>query len=355
MVRTLASVKVIRAIEPIPNADTLEAVRIEGWTVVAKKGTYTVGEKVIYFEPDAMLPMIPQFEFLKARGTRWIQDESTGERFEGYRIKVIKLRGQFSEGLIAPLSDFNLNQDIEVDTDLTDTIGVKKWEVAIPAQLRGKVKSCTRPYFVPMTDETRVQTLRNCIAKFAGTQCYISEKVDGSSISVYLKDGVFGVCTRNTELDTSDESSQFMKTVREMDVENKLRNLGKNVLLQGELFGPGIQKNRMNLVKHRIVWYNVMDLDTNKFLDYQDFVKFIENLGFTTVPILTTDYILDSDSDAILKMAEGKSVINPKSEREGIVIRPMVEMPNTGFSGLSYGGRLTFKAISQNYQVKNDE
>ena len=64
--RTLATVQVVNAVEPIPNADAIEKVRVRGWWVVVKKGEYRPGDTVVYCEIDSLLPERPEFEFLRA-------------------------------------------------------------------------------------------------------------------------------------------------------------------------------------------------------------------------------------------------------------------------------------------------
>ena len=38
--RSLASIQTVNAVEPIPNADAIEKIRVLGWWVVAKKGEH---------------------------------------------------------------------------------------------------------------------------------------------------------------------------------------------------------------------------------------------------------------------------------------------------------------------------
>ena len=71
MSRKLASVQRIKAIKPIEGADKIEIVQVLNWDCVAKKGEYQIGDIVIYFEIDSLLPDIPAFEWLK--GSSWSQ------------------------------------------------------------------------------------------------------------------------------------------------------------------------------------------------------------------------------------------------------------------------------------------
>jgi len=178
---------------------------------------------------------------------------------------------------------------------------------------------------------------------------YVTQKIDGSSITIYLRDGEFGVASRNMELYET-EGNAYWKAVRDLDIENKLRSLNKNIVLQGELFGPGIQKNREGLSKVSIAFFNVYDPNTGLHYDYQDFVDTIAQLGLSTVPVIATDFYLLSTVEEMLVFAEGKSVINPKSEREGLVFRPMKNIRDE-----LTGHRLSFKVISNKFLLKNEE
>ena len=94
MSRKLASVQRIKAIRPIEGADRIEVVQVLNWDCVAKKGEYSVGDWVIYFEIDSLLPDIPMFEWL--RGSSWSQ------KLNKYKISTHKFRNQISQGLVLP-------------------------------------------------------------------------------------------------------------------------------------------------------------------------------------------------------------------------------------------------------------
>ena len=108
--RKLATIQKIESIKKHSNADNLEIAKIKGWDVVVKKGNFLEGQFVIFFEIDSLLPILPQFDFLKKNGTKKVQimGELANPNFEveGYRLKTVKLRGQISSGLIMKIEDF---------------------------------------------------------------------------------------------------------------------------------------------------------------------------------------------------------------------------------------------------------
>jgi RNA ligase (TIGR02306 family) len=334
--RKLASIQKIIHLEPIPNADAIEKATVLGWELIVKKNEFKQGDLAVYCEIDSLLPDRPEFEFLRPRGMR---------------IKTIRLRGQISQGICFPLTFLPPDFNIVEDADCTEALGIIKYEPPIPANLSGTIKG-KFPSFIPKTDETRVQILQRLLDKYKGTNCYITEKVDGSSATYYLKDGEFGVCSRNFEL-LEDSENSFWKVARQMNIENKLRNFGKNIAVQGELVGENIQDNRLKLRGQKVLFFTAFDIDRFEFLNYNDFITVFETLQLPTVPIINTNYILDNDINEIVKMATIKSVINPEAWVEGIVIRPLGEKIDLLLSNENFNnGRVSFKAINPEFLLK---
>ena len=321
MERKLASVRKIKDISEIPNADMIELATVDGWkVVVAKNVGHKVGDFVVYCEVDSFLPIKPEFEFLRKSSYKKMGDQ------EGFRLKTIKLRGQVSQGLILPISEVIPFPDVldymEVGKDVTELLGIVKYEPPIPAELAGKVKGFF-PSFIPKTDEERVQNLVSEYDTWKSKTFYVTEKLDGSSATFYIKDGQFGVCSRNLELLES-ETNTFWKVARELDLENKMRDLGMNISLQGELIGEGIQGNPYKIKGQTVKFFNLFDIDLQTYHSLSIFEKLIKrDLGLDTVPILNKNFKLPETVEEILKYADDKSVLNPNFDREGVVIRSM--------------------------------
>jgi RNA ligase (TIGR02306 family) len=324
--RKLASIRVISDIQPIEGADAIELAIVDGWkVVVAKNVGHQIGNKVVYCEIDSFLPIEPEFEFLRKTSFK-----KMGE-VEGFRLKTIKLRGQLSQGLLIPLDDAIevmkrrngevYTEMLEVGKDVSQLLGIQKYEPPIPAELAGKVKGLF-PSFLRRTDEERVQNLKTEYEEWKNSDktFYVTEKLDGSSATFYIKDDVFGVCSRNLEL-LETEGNTFWKVARELDLETKMREFGGNFSLQGELVGPGIQGNPYKLNKPTVKFFNVFDIDMGEYLPLDKFKFIVEHLGLETIPILDEDFKLPDSVDELLAYAENKSVLNPNFDREGVVIR----------------------------------
>ncbi len=185
MERKLATVVKIADLQPISGADAIEVASVKGWKVVVKKGEYKVGDSAIYYEIDSFLPVRPEFEFLRKSSFKKMLDQ------EGFRLKTIRLRGQISQGLLTPVP---ANISANVGDDLTESLGIVKYEAPIPAQLSGKVKG-NFPSFIPKTEEIRIQNFQaDMNFSPAGERVYITEKLDGTSFTCYYNNGEFGVC-----------------------------------------------------------------------------------------------------------------------------------------------------------------
>lgn len=337
--RKLASIQKIKALEPIEGADAIEKATVLGWNVVVKKQQFLKGEKVVYCEIDSLMPDKPEFEFLKPRGMR---------------IKTVRLRGQVSQGICFPLSILPTDFSVIEGADCTEVLGITKYEPAMPACLSGIAKG-KFPSFIPKTDETRVQVLQKVLDKYKGEKCYVTEKLDGSSATFYIKDGEFGVCSRNLEL-IEDAENSFWKVARQMDIENKLRSVGKNISIQGELIGEGIQGNKLKLKGQTVKFFNAFDIDKFEYLNFFYFNKLINELELPLVPIVVLDYELENDIDAIIKMATIKSQITKDVWAEGIVIRPYTEKIDLLLSNENFNnGRVSFKAINPEFLLKYGE
>lgn len=331
MSRKLASIQKIGLIEPIEGADAIVRAGVLGWQVVIRKDEFKTGDLCVYCEIDSLLPDKPEYEFLKPRGMR---------------IRTARLRGQFSQGICFPLSVLPEGVIPEEGLDVTELLGIVKYEPPIPANLAGQIKGAF-PGSIPKTDETRVQVLQPVLDAYAGTACYVTEKLDGSSVTYALIDGDFNVCSRNLNL-LEDSKNSLWRVAQALEIQAKLASLGQNVALQGEIIGEGIQGNKYKLKGQSVRFFNLMLIDACRFLDYAELVSQLAALDLPMVPVLETDYRLEADIPTLVEKSIGKSVLNPQLQREGIVIRPL----NEQYTGLEALGRVSFKAINPEFLLK---
>lgn len=241
---------------------------------------------------------------------------------------------------------------ILIGTEVTTELGIVKWEPPIPAGMVGKIKG-PFPDFVPKTDEIRIQLLADVLERHRGKEFVVTEKLDGSSFTAFHYELGFGICSRNQWIDETDTSSKCVTIARSFQLREKLAEttarLGFDFAIQGEMIGPGIEGNKYKLDFVTLRVFNVVNLATRKLLDFEQTYEVIRSLGLSPVPFLEK-LTLNHTVDELIEVAEGKSVLNESTLREGIVLRPTVESYEEETSR-----RLSFKAINPAFLINYEE
>ena len=338
--RKLATIQYIHHITPIEGADRIECVHVLGWQCVANKDLFRVGDKCVYVEVDSFLPVCERFEFL--RSSSFKRSEILGE---GFRLKTQKFRGQLSQGLLQPLSILP-EDNYQIGDDVTELLGIRKWEIEERVTNSGTVIG-DFPEGIPKTDELRVQSYPELIDEFKAVPAYyISTKMDGTSVTMYRKNGHFGVCGRNYEY-ADDEKCAMWKYAHEHGIPGRLaENDLLDLAIQGEFCGAGIQKNRLKLVKPEWYVFTVIDLATHKRYPLHRMQELCERLQLKMVPIEGEKESFNYDTvDMLLERAKGKypSGMN----KEGIVIRPVEPVYSRTIEG-----PLSMKVLNNDYLLK---
>lgn len=347
--RKLATIRKIEKLSPIPGADKIEVATIGGWKVVVEKDRYDVGALCIYCEIDSWIPhhLAP---FL-SKG----QEPREFNGIKGNRLRTVELRGQLSQGLILSLADnekyLKSVADLVEGQDVTEQLGIQKWEAPIPAQLAGQLEGAF-PSFIPKTDQERCQNLVDEIfVDNIDSEYEITIKLDGTSCTFYHNDGKVGVCGRNWEFKINEENADntLVRLFVESGMKDVISLLG-NVAIQGEVMGPGIQKNREALKHHQMFIFDIYLIDQGRYatpVERRDMIKNAFGANPETikeVPVLAENVKLAdigvSTVDQLLQFAEGKSIVN--DIREGVVFKRM-------------DGQFSFKAISNKYLRKLKE
>jgi len=346
--RTLASIQKIEELSAIPGADKIEVARILGWNVVVQKGVFRPGDKCIYCEIDSMLPDKPEYEFLRNRCWH--------DRLGGYRIKTSKLRGVISQGIAFPLNGV----EGEIGDDLTEKLGIWKYDPPAVHGQGGVLLGCTRgafPSFIPKTDETRIQSIPDVLERHRGVVVCATEKYDGTSMTCFLdsEDNELHVCSRNLDVYPPDHEhgkpSVYWEVAQKLQIESILHNMGGEFAIQGEIIGPGIQKNKYGLPTTDLKIFNLFDTKKGAYVGWYDAMSQLvdgnlpqRNLAATVVD----PFPLEHSVEDILNLAKGNSEL-ADTPREGIVIRPVVETRDLKL------GRLSFKAINNDFLLKHGE
>ncbi|MBQ7652484.1 MAG: hypothetical protein IJS15_16110, partial [Victivallales bacterium] len=126
------------------------------------------------------------------------------------------------------------------------------------------------PSWIPKTDEERIQNLADWPDKLKGVLWEVTEKKDGSSMTVFYApsqrpDNPFGVCSRNFEL-KRDETNAWWEAAVKYGLEAKLRSLGREIALQGELVGPGMNGNRDLLPERAFRVFRIWDIANQRYV-----------------------------------------------------------------------------------------
>ena len=203
----LASIEIIKNIRKHPNADSLEIGDVLGWQVVVKSGVHKEGDKIVFITIDSIVPKCQWSEFL-------VDPKNPDKQL---RIKNIKLRGEYSSGIVIPLIEFPIQfTSCDVGEDLTTLLGVTKYIKEIPANLSGEDAGAFPTHIISKTDEDNGLNDPELVKKVLESDSHITitQKLDGSSVTVVVEDGaITQVCSRNlSKKDT--ENSLFWKCAR---------------------------------------------------------------------------------------------------------------------------------------------
>lgn len=385
--RALVYITTLDSITPIEGYDKVEHGGVGGWKcIISKSDGMKVGDKVVYFEVDSKVPENDErFVFLEKRH---------------YKVKTLKMCKVLSQGLIMPISLFPELEGLEVGTDVTDILKVtyaeaednsrkkvnpnakydsmkarhkklfkkpwvkwlmrRDWGRKLMFFFFGKKKDNPRgfPTFVSKTDEERIENmpwrLTETDTKGDKRQWVMTEKLDGTSCTYALERKgknkyEFYVCSRNVRQQDETQTTyhdhniywdlafkynieDFLKSYMQIHTELKW------VCIQGEGVGT-VQGNPLKLKEDDLYVFNFKDSENGRWSSEQG-KALVETWGMKWVPILGQTTLPDT-MEEMKATAEGKSVVNPEVDREGIVYR-------------SLDGKESFKNVSNIYLLKNN-
>lgn len=365
--RALAHVERIVDKQDIPNADKVCLYKVLGWNIVAKKDEFVLGDLVVYFEIDSIVPDRPEFEFLREKK---------------FRVKTIKLRGGYSQGLIMPLSILpkRYQRKAKEGMDVTKILKVVKYDNSLEKAVKDdrtifqkivkylmrypwfrkfykkykKLDNTAMPFpsWISKTDEERIENLPKKFEewKSKGVEFYETEKLDGTSTTFYVttdeeRKEKFGVCSRNQEITRQNSAANIYYTIYDnLNIEIALSKLRKmlhsnSIVLQGETIGPGIQGNKYNLDKLDFKVFNLYA--DGELIDFVRMRMLLQEVGLDTVP-LTDVCVLPESIDLLKEHVTGKSVLCATQNKEGSVFR-------------NWEKKISFKCISPKFLLKDEE
>lgn len=374
--RKMCHVEKIEEIKPIEGADFIEHVRVEGWWVVCKKGMFKVGDLSLYLELDAIPPDISHFSFLKG------DIKQVGMK----RLRTKKMKGCLSQGLLMPFDDrlVIFQQLIEkeqgvlvpierlgvaknvynIGDDLTDLLQVEKYEPYVSCSSGGEAKG-TFPKHLGFTetDEPRLQGTdgKRLYQELLGKPFYITQKLDGQSGTFYLYNGEFGVCSRSNEYRyDSTKPNNWWYVAKTQEVEEWLRRVkdatGIDYCLQGEVCGPKVQGNKLQLLCPTLFAFNLFDITNQKRVPYGQMRLMLEDYKakFWPVPLVRMGNNFNLTIDELFELADNGWYFKGPDKihrQEGLVIRHADNIP----SETVRSSPLSFKVISNLFLLGEKE
>lgn len=358
--RDLASIVTVDKVYPMYQKDKIACVSFieNGYEAIVPKDDAVPGNKLCFIQEGAILPEIEAWEFLRKR--------CYNESVKGFVIKPMTMgkkdyNGEEGErvkswGLAVSLNELPVATSTEAGTDLTEALGIRKYEPeedASPKKGESKkaypkwVKFClghklTRwigkiwqknhqnisgnfpSNLISKSDETTIQNMKWAVEKFKDSEIEITAKMEGQSFTVIpvIKECGFIVkkkklvwaypCTRNNAL-VHEDKSIFWDMMRKYDIINKMKDLynrsGSVYILQGEQVGPGIQNNIYNFKENHWYLYEAKSAKTLQQFNYKQQVAIADILGLRVVPLLKVgkmSEIMPTIEDAV-KLAETAS------------------------------------------------
>lgn len=346
------TVQIIQSVDDHPDADRLEIVKILGTQCVVPKGDYKLGDRVVYFPPDMLIPeniadKLGVKKYLKH--VRW-----NGKKVQS-RIAACRIRGVSSFGFPIPC-----DQRLDEGTDVTVFYLAEKYEPpAVMPKLSG-IKGGRRFQLEPgdFTKYTNIQHYWRYPDVFNDDEeVVVTEKIHGtnSRVGVLFEGGewVYAAGSHKVRWMEDPQTVRYWKPIdtQMMLMLAELCGECANVIVYGEIFGSGVQD--LDYGFEGDSGYRVFDIKVNDvFLNWPDVLAHCFKHDVPTVPVLYRGpwaYI----NTMIDEYASGlTSVGTPKRKfkgREGVVIKPVLERKTNLIGGRFNAQRAILKYLSADY------
>jgi RNA ligase (TIGR02306 family) len=310
-------VEVVRIdrIEKHPNADALGIVKVRGWICCVKLGQFQEGDLAAYIEPDSCVDTSrPEFSFLG----------------EHKRIKVRKLRGVVSQGLLVPAP-----AGAKAGDDVMASLGVTHYEPPEPMTTGGDNETPPEGYRPSYDVES---FYRYADAFVPGEEVVLTEKLHGTSARYCWHDGRL-YCGSRTAWKKEDPASVWWKAAGKCPGIQAFCSAHPGMTLYGEVFGC-VQDLTYGHAGGRVSFAGFDVLDGDRWLNARDAMALAQDAGIPWVPLVG----IHPFDKALLAMADGPSLVEGAGHaREGVVIKPVVERTHPEI------GRVILKVVSNAY------
>ena len=360
-------------IEPHPNADLLELAKVGDYRAVVGKGQFKTGDLGVYI-PEAAILSETLIERMGLVG------KLTGSKHN--RVKAVKLRGVLSQGLVVrleyrknvfnkdtaewsnvwvyPISDCGAGYVVTEGEDLTEMLGITKYEPAVPTCMQGEVFNAfgkTLKY-----DVENIKRYPDVLVE--GEEISITEKLHGTwccmgkhpdvDIPVVTSKGLSGrgLAFKMNEVN---KSNLYVKTLLST-MDDDFKTIVEQAIaaydwsafyILGEIFGAGVQDLAYGGKQPRFRIFDIYlgEPEHGRYMNSDEVKQVAKELGVETVPIL---YEGKYSPEIVEQLTNGKETVSGTEAhmREGVVIRTKEERTD------SVIGRVMLKSVSEAYILR---
>lgn len=307
-------------LKPHPNADTLSIAEIYGYTCVVRTKDFEGVSAGAYIPPDSLVPADrPEFAFLKDKA------KHDGKA----RIKVVRLRGVVSQGLLLPGKP-----GWEIGGDVAAELGVVHYDPPLPLSTSGEDEEAP-PGQRPAYDVEHWRRYREILSP--GEPVLVTEKVHGTSARYCFVEDRLRAGSRSTWKKKDEKSAWWRAAGAHPEVEAFCR-ANPDLTVYAEVYGH-VQDLKYG-TKPGEVRIAVFDLlRGNRYLAAKD----ARGIG-APLPWVPTIYEGPYDPAKVEALAEGPSLVKGANHvREGIVIRPLEDRFHPEL------GRVQLKIVGNGY------
>lgn len=338
-----------------PDADALSITEVDGRPCIIRTGEWAEGDIAVYVPIDSVVPTRDaRFAFLASKA------KSDGS----YRVRAMRLRGVFSMGLlIRPteddlleaegivhthglIPDFDRGLPAIVGVNLRAHLGITVYEGPEEGNSIEAGQMERDPGFLPVYDIESLRKWQRVLAD--GEEVVLTEKVHGANGRFAFHQGRLWVATRTTyrkPVDELGEGSMWSKVAADLDLERRLSAF-PGFAVYGEVYGQ-VQDLKYGVGVGgrgaRLVVFDILEIATRRWLDYDEQLAMAAAMGLPTVPMLYRG----PWSPELMSHAEGATVLgNGAHVREGFVLRPVKERVHLRL------GRVLLKMHGQGYLLR---
>lgn len=273
------------------------------------------------------------------------------------------MRMQVSQGLALPIQMFSSQLDgltLQVGLDVTDQVKILHYTK--PTNTQGDVLHHW-PQFLRKTDQPNLRSTPEALPDLAAQPSLVfTLKMDGTSATYFYRtaDEYWGMCSRNFRLEKDpyqDKISQYRQVATLFGLEERMRKYGKNIALQGEICGPGINSNPASYTLLQYFIFHVWDTEKQVFYDFDDMLETVKALNAIelTTPARSLLHvpIIERGPLGGRTLSELVATTNKLTYAPGKLAEGMVICSSTEIYSAALDNRLSVKLISEPFEFKH--